>query len=268
MLLPNKKALAAALARRRLRQMRRKVWDLPANSIVPCNQFKVKINDGPNFYILYKDVFAERIYHFQSERPDPVILDCGTNIGMSVLYFKQVYPAARIIGFEPDPTVYPLLEHNIKANALGNVRIEQAALGGQVGTLTFWSDGVCGSCADQYRPGDVKEGLTRFDVPCVRLRDYLQEPVDFMKMNIEGAEFEAIADAKDRLRQIREMIIEYHHLPNLRRSLHEILAILHEAGFEYLINDFDRETNPGCGAPFRLTPSSRYYLLIYAKRID
>jgi len=53
--------------------------------------YTVKFNDGPNLYILYKDIFVNGIYHFDAARPDPLILDCGSNIGMSILYFKQKY---------------------------------------------------------------------------------------------------------------------------------------------------------------------------------
>jgi hypothetical protein len=78
--------------------------------------YTVKFNDGPNLYILYKDIFVKRIYHFDAARPDPLILDCGTNIGMSIHYFEQKYPQARIIGFEPDPDIIPFLESNITGN--------------------------------------------------------------------------------------------------------------------------------------------------------
>jgi hypothetical protein len=62
------------------------------------------------------------------------------------------------------------------------------------------------------------------------------------------------------------MVIEYHHLPGLPRTLHHILDLLDRQGFEYLINDFDSETNGGVQPPFHLTPESRYFLLLYAKR--
>ncbi len=87
-------------------------------------------------------------------------------------------------------------------------------------------------------------------------------------MNIEGAEWEILADSEDLLPQIQEMVIEYHHLPGLPRNLHNILELLHRQGFEYLVNDLDSETNTGVQPPFRLTPESRYYLLIYAHRTD
>ena len=62
------------------------------------------------------------------------------------------------------------------------------------------------------------------------------------------------------------MVIEYHHLPGLPRTLHNILDLLDRQGFEYLVNDFDSETNGGVQPPFRLAPESRYFLLIYGRR--
>jgi FkbM family methyltransferase len=251
-----------------LAQFRRKMWTQKSGSLLHCLNYIVRINDGPNFYILYKDIFIKRIYHFEAQRPDPLILDCGSNIGMSILYFKHVYPKARIIGFEPDPAIFPYLEENIKRNGLTDVKLMQAAVAGREGRLTFYSDGKYGSCLADHLPADIPSDWQKYEVPCVRLRDYLTEPVDFLKMNIEGAEWEALADSQDRLRQAREMVVEYHHLPGLPRTLHEILALQRRQGFEYLVNDFDSETNGGVRPPFRLTPESRYYLLIYAKRMD
>jgi hypothetical protein len=69
------------------------------------------------------------------------------------------------------------------------------------------------------------------------------------------------------LHHVKEMVIEYHHLPGLPRTLHKILEILDRQGFEYLINDFDAETNGSVAPPFRLASESRYFLLIYAKKL-
>lgn len=109
-------------------RVRRKIESLDRGSPFRFGGYTVKFNDGPNLYILYKDIFVYRIYHFDAARPDPLILDCGSNIGMSILYFKQRYPRARIIGFEPDPDIIPFLESNITGNKLQDVRWLQAAL--------------------------------------------------------------------------------------------------------------------------------------------
>jgi len=230
--------------------------------------FEVFINDRSNFHILHKDIFCRRIYHFEALRPDPVILDCGSNIGMSILYFKHIYPTARITAFEPDPSILPYLRENITRNGLTDVRIVEAALCGSDQTQTLYSDGKYGSSL--LASEDLESALEckRYTIPCVRLCDYLTAPVDFLKMNIEGVEWEVLADSSNRLSNVNAMVIEYHHLPGLPRTLHKILALLDHLGFDYLINDFDAETNPYSQPPFRLHIDSRYYLLVYARRKD
>ncbi len=187
---------------------------------------------------------------------------------MTILYFKHVYPQARIVGFEPDPRVFPLLQENMDRNDLRDVKVMRAAVAGKEGFLKFYSDGKYGSSLSEQVVGVAQEDWLECEVPSVRLRDYLSEPVDFLKMNIEGAEWEVLADSEEQLSQVREMVIEYHHLTGLPRTLHKILELLNRQGFEYLVNDFDSETNNGVRAPFCLTPESRYFLLIYAKRMD
>lgn len=239
---------------------------LGPGSVVNWLGFQLKINDVPNYYSLVKDIALGGIYEFATGRPDPRILDCGSNIGASILYFKSLYPSARVIGFEADPLVLPYLEGNLRANNLRDVEIVRAALSSSAGQVGFLPDGLYGgriSSAEESLDASAQE----IRVPTARLYDYLDEPVDFLKMNIEGAEFEVLLDASDRLPNIEQMVIEYHHLPGLPRTLHQILDLLHDRGFEYLVNDFDEQTNPACKPPFHLDPQSRYFLAVYAKRI-
>lgn len=259
--------LAHRSAATRLALLRMRVVTKSPGSVVTIRKYRVRINDGPNFYTLYKDIFENRIYHFDAQRPDPLILDCGSNIGMSILYYKQEYPAARIVGFEPEPVIFRYLQENMTSNLISDVCLVQAAIAGREGNLAFHSDGKYASYLVQDPSTPVPLGWTECRVPCMRLRSYLTEPVDFLKLNIEGAEWETIADSEDCLRQVREMVIEYHHLPGLPRTLHKILDVLDRQGFEYLVNDFDSETNGGVQPPFRLTSDTQYFLLIYARRI-
>ena len=256
----------AARARRVLAAGRERIH--PSGSVARYRGYDVRINDWPNFRVLARDIFARRVYDFESRREEPVILDCGANIGMATLYFKRRYPGARVTCFEPDPAVFPVLAENVARNTLNGVDLVQAALAREAGKVGFYSDGKYGSCLARLAGAVPPRGWTFSEVPTVTLRQYLDGEVDFVKMNIEGAEYEVLADSADRLRRIREMVIEYHHLPGLPRTLHNLLALLNSRGFEYLINDLDGTTNSGVEPPFRLLPESRYFLLVYARRVD
>lgn len=256
---------------RELRRLWRHVHPIPpgANRTARMLQYTIRVNHGPVCYELFKDIFVNRIYCFQPQRRDPRILDCGSNNGMTILYFKYICPDARIIGFEPDPALYPVLEENIALNNLRDVEVHRAAVSDKEDTLTFYADGLIGSMlVDDEAAGDVPRGWARHEIPALRMRDFLEEPVDFLKMNIEGAEWSVLSDCADRLRQIREMVVEYHHLPGLPRTLHLILELLHREGFEYAVSDFGLGTYASPRPPVELGPDARYYRHLYARRKD
>ena len=93
------------------------------------------------------------------------------------------------------------------------------------------------------------------------LSDYLDEPVDLLKMNIEGAEWDVLRAAAPKLHNVRQMVIEYHGFPECGQKLHDILALLDECGFRYLIHHFDYETNVRSRPPFRIDQSTRFFQL-------
>ncbi len=77
---------------------------------VRLGNYSIEYLDALSFYSEYVDIFKTRIYHFQTDSENPVIIDAGGCIGMSTLYFKMIYPRARITVFEPDPIVVDVLE--------------------------------------------------------------------------------------------------------------------------------------------------------------
>jgi hypothetical protein len=101
-----------------------------------------------------------------------------------------------------------------------------------------------------------------------RLSDYLDEPVDFLKLNIEGEELPVLqeAAASGRLRNVRELVLEYHGWPGKQQGLGYILNLLDSNGYRYLVHDFDSQT---CGAskpPFRMTADTTWFCLVYGRR--
>jgi FkbM family methyltransferase len=263
--LPLRRALSRLRGRtpeQELRKLRRRMYARPpiTSGVEPCFGYRVRITDGRNFYMQYKEEFIYRLYHFNAARPDPLIIDGGSNMGMSILSFKKSYPAARVIGFEPDPNVFRLLEENVRENGLDLVTLVNAGLAATEGCMGFRPDGGSG--------GQCIAGQGAVTIRTVRLSDYLQEPVDFLKLDIEGLELDVLqeAAAAGRLSQVRELVLEYHGRPREPQRLGQILSLLDQEGFRYLVHDFADEAYYTSKPPFMLRDAP-WYCLVYGKRV-
>lgn len=224
--------------------------------------YSIQYTDQSSLYFEFKDIFKNQIYHFNSQKPNPIIIDAGSYIGISIIYFKYVYPDARIIGFEPDKKIFKILQDNIIRNNLSNIELINSALSSNDEELVFYPDGTDGGSLF------FKNNKEPTKIRAVKLSKYITEPVDFLKMNIEGAELDVLTEISEKLHYINEMVIEYHSFNNFNQNLHKILNLLNHNNFMYLINDFDSQTNSAVQTPFNLERNTRYFLLIYAKKMD
>jgi FkbM family methyltransferase len=179
---------------------------------------------------------------------------------MSILYFKHIYPHSRVIGFEPDPLIFGMLKENVTRNKLQGITLVNAGLGAVEGTATFSQDGSAG--------GQLIREDNGIDVNVDRLSTYLNEKIDFLKSNIEGEEFPVLQEsvAEGKLRNVNELVLEYHGWPNDEQRLGAILNLLDHQGFRYLVHDFDSETCSASKPPFHITPQTTWFCLVYARR--
>jgi hypothetical protein len=70
------------------------------------------------YHILKREIFSEHRYHFETDNPRPFIIDIGSYIGLSTLYFKRLFPHSTILAFEPHPEAFQLLTHNLDFNRI------------------------------------------------------------------------------------------------------------------------------------------------------
>ena len=68
-------------------------------------------------------------------------------------------------------------------------------------------------------------------VPTCRLRDYLTQRVDLLRLDIEGAEVDVLLDCADLLGEVRNLAVDYHSLFNRPQRLDELMGLLTRAGF-------------------------------------
>lgn len=248
--------------RARLKELGARVTSLSGPGVGSFGRYQVRYTDPLVFYMELKDIWHHKIYEPSVVRRDPRILDCGSHIGMSILYFKDRFPQAEVTGFEPDPEVFQILTDNLDTNGVRDVELINAALAGSSGTASFIPDN-----RDAGRLADNASQVS-IDVRTVRLSQFLDRPTDFLKMNIEGAELAVLRESGEALRSVDQMVVEYHGEPDRAQYLHSLLELLDQRGFRYLLHDFDAESMATTKPPFHLTRETRYMLLVYAKRFD
>lgn len=180
-----------------------------------------------------EELFCDRIYMFQSDRLQPYVIDCGANIGLSIIFFKTLFPDARILAFEPDKKIFDLLQENIDIFGFKDVDLLNNAVWNKTEELYFYSEGaLAGSVTTDFAKKNNKTVITAVD-----FLPYLDQPVDFLKIDIEGAEFIVVKHISENLKNVRNLFIEYHSDQNKPQELGELLSIISNAGFRYYLKE-------------------------------
>jgi FkbM family methyltransferase len=185
---------------------------------------------------MFSEVFISQIY--QVPLPGrPKIIDCGSNVGFAVLYFKILAPDARIICFEPSPIAFSYLRKNIEINKFSEVKLVEAACGKENGEVTFLIDPTHSTGSTTKDIWDTK--MEKHKVTQIRISDFIDETVDLLKLDVEGAEWDVLRDleATNKLTFVQRMIIEFHHnLTPEKSNMGPFLEILERGGFAYNID--------------------------------
>jgi FkbM family methyltransferase len=197
---------------------------------VIANGIRLWIPDVASFLSAYREIFVNRIYAFYSCTEQPRILDLGANIGLSVLFFKSIYPASHITAFEPDPYIYRYLTYNISSNKYNDVELINKAAWNENAVLEFHPDKADSGRIAQGSPGHIQ-------VNAIDIAGYLRNHhVDFLKMDIEGAEEVVLPACKEYLGSINYLFVEYHSQVGKKQTLDDIIHVMTESGFRVHIH--------------------------------
>lgn len=196
------------------------------------NKYLIEFTDPKAFMYSVRELFIDEIYKFNPDNNQPYIIDCGAYIGTSILYFKVNYPNARILAFEPDNKNINLLNKNLNNWKFNDIKIENAAVWINNGHVNFSSEGNMASKITNSENENLNE-----NIKSIRLNDLLKSEVDFLKIDIEGAEYEVIKDCSENLLNVKNLFIEYHGNYDEMYKLNEILNILVSKGFKYYIKE-------------------------------
>jgi FkbM family methyltransferase len=148
-------------------------------------------------------------------RPGMTVLDIGSHNGLySLLASKLVGAGGRVVAFEPSPREQRALRLHLRINRCRNVSVEGLALSDSDSEVElFVVQEFATGCNSLRSPAkDVRSNVTPIRVRSARLDSWLAATgtvhVDFVKLDVEGAELAVLRGAESMLsRQPRPVIL-------------------------------------------------------------
>lgn len=191
------------------------------------------------------EVIIPQSYRFKKGGKKAYIIDGGGNCGMSLLYFKWLFPDSYVEVFEPNPVLASSVASSVEHNKWDNVRVHNKALTGDdshSAKLRIPCGNMMGSSISSSFEQTSSESQY-VEVETEPLAPYLETPVDYLKLDIEGAETGVINQIADRISHIKSGYIEYHYRANSdgKNRLSKLLSVLDEKNIRYrIVPPFER----------------------------
>ncbi|WP_083527605.1 FkbM family methyltransferase [Curtobacterium ammoniigenes] len=212
--------------------------------------WEMRIADGPSFVSQYREIFVSEAYSFPSSSDSPTIVDGGANVGMASLWWLARWPNARIVAFEPDPSIFSILGFNLRHHPSDRVELRRAALSTERLGGRFVPDGADGG---RLTASSVNRGSAELSVPTQSLQELLRnlEHVDLLKLDIEGAETDVLQESASELARVERLFVEYHSFAGVPQQLPDLIGLLRDNGLRIYI-----ESPMASIRPFETVPKS------------
>jgi len=183
------------------------------------------------FYTIH-EIFKKCIYPVSVNQPQTII-DAGAQIGGFTVYALKRSPMSVVYSVEPDPDNYSYIIENIKINGYEKkAKPINRAIYSKTTSIQFNQNN------DSTRAGSIfDKGHKQITVKTITLKDIFTEynidKCDVLKMDIEGAEYEAIYKCpQEILKKINKMFIECHAIDDkAENNIHGMKNYLRSNGF-------------------------------------
>ncbi len=199
-------------------------------------KYTITYNNLKEFHILKSEIFGNNCYDIELDTDRPYIINVGAYIGISTIYFKNMYPNSKILAFEPNPYAREILEKNIFINDLKDITVLPFAIDSSERKRNLFidtSENIWQSTASFFR--DSWNGKyhndTSVEVETRKLSTYLKDTtVDLLKLDIEGLETKVLKEARGELKNVKNILVEYH--PIEKENLKKLLNLLTSSNFK------------------------------------
>ncbi|WFB34610.1 FkbM family methyltransferase [Kiritimatiellota bacterium B12222] len=181
---------------------------------------------------------------FRQLQPGDVVVDAGAFPGDYALFAaKRVGPQGHVYCLEPEAHNREILERNIQKSGYNNLSVIPKGLWDKTTTLQMDAHGLASQIQEEH-PGDQSIEVMPLDQ---LVTDYNIPHIDVLKMDIEGAELEALAGAQHTLSTYKPYtcVASYHWVGDDNTSA-RVESLLKQAGLEVHTDYPKHLTTYGC----------------------
>lgn len=173
------------------------------------------------------------------------VIDAGANIGAHTVQFSNL--ARHVLAIEAQMHIFQMLNANIALNDLRNVSTLRAAIGETIGKIII--PGINFDAGGNFGCISAIGHTNGNSIPLVSIDSFNLRACDFMKIDVEGMEQQAIAGALQTIRQYNPII----YIENDRKeNSSKLIEMLQEEGYDMywhipplynILNFFDNKEN-------------------------
>lgn len=174
--------------------------------------------------------------HFYKVKLGNVIMDAGANVGaISLLFSKLVGDNGVVHAFEPDKYNIKTMRENLQLNegASENVVIHDALLWNENTMVDFEEAGTVGSSAVWFSGSNTLVKKRAVTIDSWVVENQLTQ-LDFIKMDIEGAEIEALEGCVETIKNLApNFAIASYHIVNNEPTYIKVEAFFKKINYPY-----------------------------------
>ena len=202
-------------------------------------------NDIPGLHRAQLEDVEDTWFHVYRPRAGDVVVDVGAGIGTETSVFSEaVGPNGRVLSIEAHPATFRILQAQVRANRLENVRLCPFAVTDTARDV-FIEDRQRherNTINSEWAPGLRREPVRGLPLDEIRRR-FGVDRVDFLKMNIEGAESMALEGMRETIGRTQHVCIACHDFLGAEGERYQtraqVVAFLREHGFRVETRDDD-----------------------------
>ncbi len=210
--------------------------------------------------VYYLQMYNQYTLPFDIENQD-IVVDVGANIGIFTVYAAKRAPCGKVYSFEPFPKAFEILNKNVYLNGLKNVETFKIGISGERSVQKFYisSSSIFNTLYPELRGGEKMEETV---VNTLIINDLFEDlnikKIDFLKMDCEGAEYDAMFNTKpEYFERIKKIAMELHY-PIQKYTYDDMIIFLIEKGYNV---DYDKFIKKKI-----MTDKIPFGMMLYAER--